>query len=161
VGVEPAPGLGATPGGLPAAGGFVLPLAGSAPVLRGFAPGPQPWSPGHRGVDLGAAAQTPVLAAGAGRVTFAGVIAGQGVVVIEHDTRLRTTYEPVTVTVAVGQVVAAGQLIGTLQPGVRHGSSGPCLHWGARIGDGYLDPLLLLRRRHVPPVLLPVTGSPG
>jgi murein DD-endopeptidase MepM/ murein hydrolase activator NlpD len=130
-------------------------------VLRGFAPGPQPWSPGHRGVDLGAPAQAPVLAAGAGRVTFAGVIAGQGVVVIEHGTRLRTTYEPVVATVTVGQVVTAGQLIGTLQPGVRHGPSGPCLHWGARVGDGYLDPLLLLRGRHVPPVLLPVTGSPG
>jgi murein DD-endopeptidase MepM/ murein hydrolase activator NlpD len=107
-------------------------------------------------VDLGAT--TPeVLAAGAGTITFAGQIAGRGVVVVRHDDGLRTTYEPVTPDVAAGQVVTRGTPIGTVQAGVPHCALGPCLHWGALAADRYLDPLTLLRPdRRPPPVLLPL-----
>jgi murein DD-endopeptidase MepM/ murein hydrolase activator NlpD len=145
---------------VPSGGGFVWPVAGTVSVLRPFSPGPHPWSPGHRGVDVVGAGGT-VLAAGAGRVSFAGTIGGRGVVVIEHGGRLRTTYEPVSPRVVVGQAVDRGDPIGSLQPGAPHCSPGPCLHWGARIAERYLDPLSLINGNRRPPVLLPLRGSSG
>ena len=56
----------------------------------------------------------PVLAALPGRVSYAGALAGRGVVVVDHGST-RTTYEPVTATVVVGTPVAAGSQVGTLQ----------------------------------------------
>ncbi len=70
----------------------VPPLAG--PVVRGFDPPDQPWLAGHRGVDLLGAVGSDVVAAMAGRVVFAGTLAGRGVVVVSHGA-LRTTYLPV------------------------------------------------------------------
>lgn len=135
--------------------GFGWPVAGPASMLRAFAPGPNPWSAGHRGVDV-AGAGSAVLAAGPGTVTFAGSIAGRGVVVVEHAAGLRTTYEPVFARVAVGRTVQQGDPIGSLQTIAGHCAQGPCLHWGAKIGDRYLDPVSLVARPRRPPVLLPL-----
>jgi murein DD-endopeptidase MepM/ murein hydrolase activator NlpD len=130
------------------------PVAAPIIVVRRFAPPPEPWLPGHRGVDLAAAPGATVRAAGAGRVSFAGPLAGRGVVVVVHGV-LRTTYEPVVATVAVGDVVPAGGPIGRLSPGGHCPSA--CLHWGLRRGEVYLDPLLLVRPRKVR--LLPVWAA--
>lgn len=114
-------------------------------MLRRFEPPPTPYAAGHRGVDLGVGRSATVLAAGAGVVTFAGPVAGRGVVVIGHPDGIRTEYEPIAPSVSEGQVVAAGQPIGELRG--RHGAwpAATCLHWGARRGETYLDPMLLLR----------------
>lgn len=118
----------------------VLPLAG--PVVRRFDPPDQPWLPGHRGVDLLGTEGTGVAAAMAGRVVFAGTVAGRGVVVVAHG-ELRTTYLPVRPRVPVGRSVAPGEVIGELQRG--HAClGGTCLHWGLKRGEEYLDPLGLL-----------------
>jgi len=85
-----------------------------------------------------------VLAAGAGTVVFAGQVAGRGVVSVDHPGGLRTTYEPVSPTVAAGDLVAKGQQIATLAPGHPDCTAVACLHWGARRGADYLDPLRLL-----------------
>jgi murein DD-endopeptidase MepM/ murein hydrolase activator NlpD len=90
-------------------------------------------------VDLAGRVGDPVLAAAAGTVTYAGMLAGRGVVVVDHGA-VRTTYEPVIASVSVGARVAAGQQLGTLAAGHGDGSS---LHWGLRAGEEYLDPLLL------------------
>lgn len=116
------------------------PLPGTIEVARGFDPPAERWGSGHRGVDLVASAGSPVLAAAAGTVTFAGQLAGRGVVVVDHG-ETRTTYEPVTATVAVGTRVQLGQRIGTLEPG--HCPPNDCLHWGWRRGEIYLDPMRL------------------
>lgn len=129
----------------PAAAAGVRPIDG--PLARGFAPPSQPWLAGHRGVDLRGSPGTPVRAAAAGRVGFAGEVAGKPVVTVIHG-GLRTTYEPVRAVVRQGQVVAAGQQIGVLEPGHACGVD-DCLHWGLRRGDTYLDPLLLLERPQV------------
>lgn len=143
-----------------APGLYSWPLPGRPSVLRVFAVGPAPWSPGHRGVDL-SATTTEVLAAGTGTIAFAGSVAGRGVVVVRHDGGLRTTYEPVTPSTVVGQVVTRGMPIGTIQAGIPHCASGPCLHWGALVADHYLDPLTLLHPvRRLPPVLLPLGNAP-
>jgi len=124
---------------------FDWPLPGRPTVAQPFVAPASPYGPGHRGVDLAAAPGTPVYAAGAGVVVFAGQLAGRGVVSIDHGL-LRTTYEPVTATVTAGERIRAGQRIGTLDPG--HESCVPgCLHWGVRRGTAppeYLNPLALL-----------------
>ncbi|GAA0801041.1 murein hydrolase activator EnvC family protein [Spirilliplanes yamanashiensis] len=128
------------------AGGFRWPLDGTPPVLRRFDPPPQPWLPGHRGVDLGAAPGVPVRASGAGTVVFAGRVAGRGVVSVGHAGGLRTTYEPVEAvgTLSAGDPVVAGEQIGALAAGHPGCPAAACLHWGLRRGEQYLDPLLLL-----------------
>lgn len=75
---------------------------------------------------------------------FAGQLAGRGVISIEHAGGLRTTYEPVTATVRVGDRVTAGESIGRLVAGHPGCPAVACLHWGLRRGDTYLDPLTLL-----------------
>jgi len=119
------------------------PLQPRPPVLRAFDPPADPWGAGHRGVDLGGRAGDRVRSALAGRVTFAGVIAGRGVVVVDHGPT-RTTYEPVAASVRVGDVVVRGQPLGTLEPAGSHCLPAVCLHWGWIRGDTYLDPLLLV-----------------
>jgi murein DD-endopeptidase MepM/ murein hydrolase activator NlpD len=124
-------------------------------VMRGFDPPAKPWLPGHRGVDLRAQPGAPVRAAGAGRVTHAGQLAGRGVVVVDHG-GLRTTYEPVAASVVVGQRVAAGAMIGRVVAGSGHCGDARCLHLGVRRGRTYLDPRLLLSGRRA--VLRPWSG---
>ncbi|MFN2518491.1 MAG: murein hydrolase activator EnvC [Jatrophihabitantaceae bacterium] len=105
---------------------------------------PDPYGAGHRGVDLTTTPEVAVLSAAAGRVYFAGTVAGRGVVVIEHSDGVRTEYEPLTSSVSTGELVAAGQPLGRLHG--RHGTCPPdhCLHWGARRNGAYFDPLTLL-----------------
>jgi murein DD-endopeptidase MepM/ murein hydrolase activator NlpD len=99
-----------------------------------------------------------VLAAGPGTVAFAGRVAGRGVVSVDHEGGLRSTYEPVTPAVRRGAVVRAGDLLGTLEAFGSHCPPVACLHWGVRAGpDDYLDPLALLGARRVR--LLPVLGA--
>ncbi|MER7724440.1 M23 family metallopeptidase [Streptomyces sp. NPDC096323] len=162
---RPPPGVAGAAAADPA-GGRVWPLEGRPPVLRGWEPPATEYGRGHRGVDLGAAPGARVLAAAAGRVSFAGGVAGRGVVVIElagtGDPPLRTTYEPVRPLVEKGDEVAAGQVVAVLSPGPSHCAPG-CLHWGLRRAEAYLDPLSLLPPsllRRGPSRLLPVSGVP-
>jgi len=121
----------------------VWPLAPEPSVTRGFDPPDDPWGAGHRGVDLLGAAGQPVRAALPGRVSWVGVLAGRGVVVVVHG-GTRTTYEPVDATVEVGASVGAGDRIGTLDLVGSHCPPRACLHWGWLAGETYLDPLRLV-----------------
>ena len=123
-------------------------------MVRAFDPPDQPWLPGHRGVDLSARSGQPVLSAGAGRVTFAGTVAGRGVVTVTHSATLRTTYEPVRPRRPQGSVVAQGEVIGAVAAVAGHCPPSTCLHWGAISAGVYIDPLGLVQRAH--PVLLPL-----
>lgn len=92
----------------------VWPLDPVPDVVRGFDPPDVPWGSGHRGVDLAGAVGQDVRSSLPGTVTYAGRLAGRGVVVVSHgDTR--TTYEPVAATVSVGDEVAAGDGLGRLE----------------------------------------------
>jgi murein DD-endopeptidase MepM/ murein hydrolase activator NlpD len=107
-------------------------------------------------VDLGSQPNAEVLAAGDGVVVFAGLLAGRGVVSVAHAGDIRTTYEPLTAVVSAGQRVTRGTVIGLLMPG-HHGCPAlACLHWGARRGPTYVDPLGLLSTGRVR--LLPWEG---
>jgi murein DD-endopeptidase MepM/ murein hydrolase activator NlpD len=128
---------------IPAPADGVWPLSPEPDVLSGFAPPASRWGAGHRGVDLAGSVGQVVRTAQAGTVSFAGRIAGRGVVVIDHG-GTRTTYEPVASSVAVGDRVAAGARIGRLELLGSHCLPRACLHWGLLRGETYLDPLTLV-----------------
>jgi murein DD-endopeptidase MepM/ murein hydrolase activator NlpD len=124
-------------------GPAVWPLDPLPTVVRRFDPPESPWGSGHRGVDLLGRPGQEVRTALAGTVSFAGTLAGRGVVVVSHGAT-RTTYEPVAASVRVGDAVPPGGVIGTLQTGLSHCFPRSCLHWGLLEGATYLDPLSLL-----------------
>jgi murein DD-endopeptidase MepM/ murein hydrolase activator NlpD len=153
------PGAGAAAGSFAPGGRYWWPLAPPPPapppvVVRPFQEPTHRFGPGHRGVDLAAAAGVAVHAAADGVVVFAAALAGRGVVSLQHPDGLRTTYEPVTPLVVPGAHVARGAVLGTLDAG-HAGCPTACLHWGVRRDrTTYVDPLVLLAPPRVR--LLPV-----
>lgn len=123
---------------------YQLPLQGVAVIVHPFTGSATPYSAGHRGVDLRSTSGMPVFASATGIVTFSGSVAGRGVVVLRHPDGILTEYEPVLGSVHVGMTVAAGTQLGVVSG--QHGDCpvDGCLHWGARRGDTYLDPMSLL-----------------
>lgn len=138
----------AGPGAVPA-GGWVVPLPnGTYTLSSGFGRRPHPisgtWKM-HDGQDLAAATGTPVAAASAGRVTFAGIsgslTTGFGrLVVIDHGGGIATSYGHLSaIRARVGQAVTAGQVIGAV--GSTGGSTGPHLHFQTDRGGTAFDPV--------------------
>ena len=124
------------------AGGYLRPVRG--PIIRHFEPPPTPYAAGHRGIDMAVPIGTPVLASADGVVAFAGPVAGELFVSVDHPDGIRTTYSFLqSVTARRGSTVMRGEQIGTSGPG-HVGSTQPHLHFGARIGDDYIDPEPLL-----------------
>ena len=115
-----------------------------APLVDSFRPPASPFTAGNRGVDYATVPGTPVVAAADGEATFAGHVGGSLHVVVLHADGIRTSYSFLhSVSVRRGQTLAAGEVVGT---------AGPALHFGARAGEAYLDPLVLLgagERPHV------------
>jgi murein DD-endopeptidase MepM/ murein hydrolase activator NlpD len=113
------------------------PLAG--PIIGGFGPRGNRF---HSGVDYPAAIGTPVAAAAAGRVSFAGWSAGGWgyLVTLKHSNGTRTMYAHLArVTVRVGQWVEPGQRVGRV--GASGRASGPHLHFEVRLRGAAVDPL--------------------
>jgi pimeloyl-ACP methyl ester carboxylesterase len=118
----------------------------SAPITEPFRPPTSAYGRGQRGVEYRPPPGTDVRAAAAGTVRFAGPVAKELWVTIEHPDSLRTSYGPLSsVLVAAGDVVNAGQPVG---------ASTDRLHFGVRRGNVYVDPESLLgstvRARLVP-----------
>ena len=87
------------------------------------------------------------------------MVVNRPVIVITHAGGIRTSYEPVETAVPVGTTVIAGQVVGHVSSATGHCGGRDCLHWGARRGTIYVDPLQFLRPPHV--VLLPLGGPSG
>lgn len=137
----------------------VWPLQPTPEVAEHFRAPQHTWGPGHRGADLLGWVGQPVHSPMDGIVTFAGRIAGRGVVVVSHGSR-RTTYEPVHPAVDPGDAVVAGQVIGELEWAGSHCAPRACLHWGLVDGlEGYRDPLSLIACEPRPVRLLPLEGT--
>jgi murein DD-endopeptidase MepM/ murein hydrolase activator NlpD len=131
-----------SPGPNPRYGEYVWPVRG--PVVCPFEAPDTPYGAGHRGIDIAAPLATPVQAAGPGHVAFAGRVAGELYVSVDHPDGVRTTYSWLgTVSVRAGDTVRTRQPIGATGPG-HPGRLPPHLHFGARVGEAYIDPLLLL-----------------
>jgi murein DD-endopeptidase MepM/ murein hydrolase activator NlpD len=117
------------------------PLA--APVGDGFGPRGNRF---HAGIDLIAAQGTPVGAAAAGRVAFAGFAAGGWgkLVIVVHADGVKTMYAHLaTVAVHRNELVAVGSRLGTV--GATGHASGPHLHFEVRLRGAAVDPRGALR----------------
>ncbi|HEX2195761.1 MAG TPA: peptidoglycan DD-metalloendopeptidase family protein, partial [Actinomycetota bacterium] len=109
-----------------------------APVSARFDAPERKWSSGHRGVDFAVAAGTAVRASAEGRVVFAGSVAGNLAVTIDHGA-FQTTYSALSrVDVSEGGEVERGQWIGL--SGEAHPGEAAGVHLGVKSGDSYLDP---------------------
>lgn len=131
-----------------------------ATVLRAFAAPSTRWGAGHRGIDVAAAPGETVVAAASGAVTFAGTVVDRPVVTVRMDGvpwEVLVTVEPVAPIVAAGDVVEAGEAMGTLEGG--HRPCGACIHLGVRIDDAYANPMVLLGAERA--VLLPLERGSG
>ena len=128
-------------------GRYVWPVRG--PVIHGFEAPAGAYGPGHRGMDIGAPFGSPVVAAHDGIVAFSGWIAGALFLSIDHPDGIRTTYSWLSeVKVRKGDTVKKGDRIA--RTGAGHpGEAATHLHFGARVGDVYIDPLLLLEEGSV------------
>jgi murein DD-endopeptidase MepM/ murein hydrolase activator NlpD len=112
------------------------------PLVRGYEAPAEPYGPGHRGVDIAAVSGVAVWAPAAGRVVFAGGVAGTAWASIEVGAGVVITLGPLrALAVTRGQRVATGTRIADLAPG--HGSGGypTRLHLGLRVDGVYVDPL--------------------
>ena len=100
----------------------------------------------HSGIDLLAAAGTPVRAAGAGTVTFAGWDAGGygNLVVIDHANGVSSWYAHLLrIEVTSGAAVTTTTQVGLV--GATGNATGPHLHFELRLRGAVTDPLAALR----------------
>lgn len=96
-----------------------------------------------------------VTAPESGTISFVGVVVDRPVITIDHGNGLRSSFEPVRSALKKGASVAKGAVVGTLLAG--HCGQSPCVHWGVRRGEEYLNPLSFILDLR-PSVLLPLTG---
>jgi len=117
-------------------GQFSWPVSGS--VTSGFG---SRWGRMHEGIDIAVGQGTPVHAAAAGTVIYAGWMEGYGnLVAIDHGNGLSTAYgHNSALACAVGQTVSAGQVIA--YSGSTGHSTGPHVHFEVRVNGSPVDPL--------------------
>ncbi|MEA1962302.1 MAG: M23 family metallopeptidase [Bacillota bacterium] len=99
----------------------------------------------HHGVDIAADIGTPIRAAAAGQVMFAGYkdIYGR-MVVLKHPDGKQTVYAHAQkIMVRENQQVSCGQIVATI--GVSGRTTGPHLHFEVKTGNQTHDPLSYLR----------------
>lgn len=124
-------------------GAFIFPVAGviSAPYGVGRSYNGGPVGNFHSGTDFGADEGTPVGAAAAGRVAFAGYLATRGnSVLIDHGAGVYTGYHHMSrIDVAAGADVAQGAQVGAV--GATGLATGPHLHWELIVGGVNVDPV--------------------
>lgn len=131
--------LGSSGTGAPSAAGFIWPVDGV--VVSGFG---MRWGRMHEGIDVSASSGTPIRAAAAGTVIYAGWLGGYGnLVVVDHGDGLATAYAHASViVVVVGQQVSQGETVSLV--GSTGNSSGPHLHFEVRVNGDAVDPLFYL-----------------
>jgi murein DD-endopeptidase MepM/ murein hydrolase activator NlpD/alpha-beta hydrolase superfamily lysophospholipase len=119
------------------------------PVVDAFRPPATAFGAGNLGLEYATRPGAAVRAAAAGEVVFAGQVGGSLHVVVLHADGIRTSYSFLdAVTVARGQRVGAGEQVGM---------AGRSVHFGARAGDAYVDPAVLLGAGRVHVRLVPDT----
>lgn len=117
-------------------GTFIWPVSGPVTSTFGLR-----WGRMHEGIDIAAPGGTPIVAAGAGIVIFAGWLGGYGqLVVVDHGGGVATAYAHMSqIGSSVGQQVGQGQVIGYV--GSTGHSTGNHLHFEVRVNGVARDPL--------------------
>src|SRR5438093_8774325 len=147
----------------PPALGWSWPVTG--PVLVPFSLGSDPYAAGqHRGIDIGAATGTPVVAPAAGTVSFAGSVpqGGRTVTIQTPDGYSVTLVHLGSYSVRRGDSVDEGEIVGSVGPSGVPELAQPYVYLGVRFTadpNGYVDPLLLLPRTEPTPVGPPATSG--
>jgi murein DD-endopeptidase MepM/ murein hydrolase activator NlpD len=127
---------------------YVWPV--DVPIVDDFRPPASPYGPGNRGLEFSTNPGTPVRAARAGTILFAGQVGGRLFVTLGHVDGVRTSYSFLaSIFVRRGDWVLTGQYVGL---------SGPVLHVGARVGMAYVDPAILFGA-NTGARLIPVVGE--
>lgn len=132
---------------------------GTRVVARPWEAPADDYAAGHRGIDVPAALGAGAAAVDDGTVAFAGSVGGRQVVTVDHGDGLVSTLDSVTPSVAAGDVVAQGDVVGSVSVG-HCPASEPCLHLGARVDGRYVDPTPYLPAAAWP-VLLPESTWTG
>ena len=150
--------------------GLWMPVIGA--VVRGFDARAGPYGPGHRGIDISAPVGATVRAPAAGRIGFAGPVAGTTWASLVVAPGVRVTVGPLLDPVTVGRVPSRAPL-GRVGPGHPAGpmeGAGPTegagsglgatLHLSVRVDEVYVDPLPYLIDRPRPRLApLPTPGG--
>jgi len=119
----------------PSASGLIWPVSG--PVVSGFG---YRWGRMHEGIDIAVGSGTPIAAAAAGVVIYAGWMSGYGnLIIIDHGGGLATAYAHQSGFAVGGGPVSQGQTIGYV--GCTGHCFGPHLHFEVRINGAPVDPL--------------------
>jgi murein DD-endopeptidase MepM/ murein hydrolase activator NlpD len=119
----------------PSASGLIWPVSG--PVVSGFG---WRWGRMHEGIDIAAGYGTPIHAAAAGNVIYAGWMGGYGnLIIVDHGGGLATAYAHQSSFAVGGGSVSQGQVLGYV------GCTGHCfgahLHFEVRVNGSAVDPL--------------------
>jgi murein DD-endopeptidase MepM/ murein hydrolase activator NlpD len=121
--------------GTVSAAGLVWPVGG--PIVSGYG---MRWGRMHEGVDIAAGYGSPIVAAAAGNVIYAGWMGGYGnLIIIDHGNGLATAYAHQSSFVVGGGSVSQGQTIGYV--GCTGHCYGPHLHFEVRVNGAAVDPL--------------------
>ena len=103
-----------------------------APVDDPFRSPDDPYGPGNRGIEYDTEPGDVVRAAAAGIVVFAGPVAGELHVTVDHGGGVVSSYSYLErISVRVDSGVSQGQVIGL---------AGDRLHFGVRVDGSYVDP---------------------
>lgn len=117
-----------------------IPPVGSRLTVSGpyLAP-PTPYASGHRGIDLVAGPGLAVRAPAAGTVSFVGTVVDRRVLSMRIDEHTVLSLEPVASELSVGDVVEAGDNLGSVSSGGH--CFDECLHLGVRFDNEYVNPM--------------------
>ena len=139
-----------------------MPVTG--PVVRGFDARAGPSGPGHRGIDIAAPVGELVRAPAAGRVVFAGPVAGVNWVTLVVAPGMLVTLGPLLDPGATATRVRSQAPLGRIGPGhAATPAASATLHLSVRVDGVYVDPLVYLVDRPRPRLVpLPAPGGlPG
>jgi hypothetical protein len=137
------------------AGTWLWPVRGE--VITPYRNGSDPYAGGqHRGIDIAAAVGTPVVAAAAGDVRFAGTAGTSGLTVsVRTGDGFDTSYLHLSsLAVRAGEHVSGGERLGAVGTTGERSAGAPHLHFGVREAGtrhAYLDPLSFLPPPPAPP----------
>ena len=135
------PSSGSSGTGHPSSSGLIWPVNGPIASPFGSRCLPNGDCSSHPGIDIAVPAGTPIHAAAAGSVIYAGWMSGYGnLTVIDHGNGLATAYgHQSSIAVSLGQSVSQGQVIGYV--GCTGYCFGPHLHFEVRVNGVPVDPL--------------------